>query len=284
MSEPVRTKANNEKRRGFDLTWILIIVAAAGLAILEIFPPEYSADPVMNGMISVIVTRAVGAALFIPLLIRSGFCVLGIGKMPAGPALAAFIPALIVCINNAPIIPLVNGSASVTAPAYYIVIYAIESLLIGLFEELAFRGVLYLSLLENRRNSTKQIFWTTVASSALFGCVHLFNLFVGGSPGAVLLQIGYSFLIGGMCSIVLLRTGCIWLCVLLHGIYDFGGYLVSTLGQGGIWYPLTVTVTAVIGVAAAVILVLDLLHIRPEDVAPLFPPVSEKDTDVGNEN
>lgn len=273
-----------EKYLSLDLTWVIFIAAAAVLAVLEIVPPEYSSDSVMNGMISVIVTRAVGAALFIPLLIRSGFRVLSIGKMPAGRAMAAFIPALAVCVNNAPVIPLVTGNASVTAPGSFVAVYALESLLIGLFEELAFRGVLYMSLLENRRNNTGQIFRTTVASSALFGCVHLFNLFVGGSPGSVLLQIGYSFLIGGMCSVVLLRTGCIWLCVLLHGIYDFGGYLVSTLGQGKIWYPLTVTVTAVLGVAVAVILTLDLLRIKPEDVAPLFPPASEKDTDVKSEN
>ena len=260
-----------EKRSAKGLTEILIIVAAAGLAILELFPPEYSSDRVMNGMISVIVTRGVGAAVFVPLLLRSGFRILGIGSAPAGKALAAFIPALAVSVNNAPIIALVTGNASVTSSGTYLAVYAVESLLIGLFEELAFRGVLYMSLLDSRRRDTRQIFLTTVVSSALFGCVHLFNLFAGGSPGSVLLQIGYSFLIGGMCSIVLLRTGCIWLCVLLHGIYDFGGYLVATLGQGKIWDPVTVTVTAVLGVAVGIILTVDLLRIRPEDIAPFFP-------------
>ena len=87
-----------------------------------------------------------------------------------------------------------------------------------------------------------------VLSGAVFSIVHLTNLFSGGSPGGVILQIGYSFLIGSMCAVVLLRTANIWACVLIHTVYDFGGLFVPNVAQGKIWDGATVTITAVLGV------------------------------------
>ena len=52
--------------------------------------------------------------------------------------------------------------------------------------------------------------------AALFGLWHLTNLLVGADVGATLLQVGYSFLIGGMLSAVLLKTGNIWTGVFRH--------------------------------------------------------------------
>jgi membrane protease YdiL (CAAX protease family) len=142
--------------------------------------------------------------------------------------------------------------------------------MIGLFEEFAFRGVLFPYILENRRKTSGSIFKATVISSAAFGAVHLFNLLSSGGVGGVLLQVGYSFLIGGMCAIVLLYTRCIWICVALHAIYDFCGFLIPTLGTGIIWDSITVTITAVLGVFALVFMVLWLKKITPEQVEEIY--------------
>ena len=87
-------------------------------------------------------------------------------------------------------------------------------------------------------------------TSAVFGGVHLFNLFMSSLP-SVLLQIGYSFLIGAMCSVVLLKTRNIWLCVLIHAVYDFGGKLIPTLVKGTLWDTPTVIVTTVLALVTA---------------------------------
>ena len=137
---------------------------------------------------------------------------------------------------------------------------------------MAFRGVFYLLILSTRRDSTKKIFFVTLASSAVFGAVHLFNLFAGAGVGATILQVGYSFLIGGMCSIALLVTGSIWAPILLHALYDFGGYLIPTLGEGIVWDAATVAVTAVLGTAVAVWMTVLLLHVTPQTAGRLFPP------------
>ena len=83
----------------------------------------------------------------------------------------------------------------------------------------------------------------------------------------MILQIGYSFLIGAMCSVVLLKTRNIWLCVLLHAVYDFSGTLVPTLGAGTWWDTPTVIFTVILAVATTVYLVwqfftLDLNRVR----------------------
>ncbi len=51
---------------------------------------------------------------------------------------------------------------------------------------------------------------------------------------------------------LLLLTGSLAACVLVHAIYDFGGYLVPRLGTGTIWTAPEVILTAVVGTAALV--------------------------------
>ena len=120
-------------------------------------------------------------------------------------------------------------------------------------------------LLEKRRDSRTRVFWTVVWTSAAFGLIHLVNLLEGAGIGPTVLQVGYSFLIGGMCAIVLLKTGNLIYCILLHGIYDFGGGLISRLGNGALWDTPTVILTAVLAVLVTVWLFWVLLRIDPAD-------------------
>lgn len=125
-------------------------------------------------------------------------------------------------------------------------------------------------LLEKKRSATKEIFWTTIAGSAIFGAVHLLNLLGGAGIGPTVMQVGYSFLIGGMCSVVLLKTRNVWLCALLHGIYDFCGFLLPTLGGGTWWDTPTIIITVILAVATAIYMIFALLRITPESLDPLF--------------
>lgn len=261
--------ADEKKKSGFDPLILLILAGAAIIAFLELKPPVYSSDAIINTLLKNTVTRAAGILVFIPLAIRCRYRLFGFGMKLK--ALLVSIPAFLVVINNLPIIGLATGNAYLTHTGRYIWLYALESFAIGLFEELAFRGVLFPAILEKQRSSTRRIFWATVISSALFGGVHLFNLFAGGSPGSVLLQVGYSFLIGGMCSVVLLKTKNIWICVALHTIFDFNGFLVPTLGDGIIWDAATVAVTAVLGVATLVHFLFVMKNVKPEDIQDIFP-------------
>lgn len=265
----------SEKKRRPDPLGAVFCVVVAALVWLEFFPPQLAADETVNSLLLGVITRALGGGLFIALTARLGWRIWG---LPVSlRVFAAVIPAFAVVINNFPIIGLARGAAYVTVPAWEVSLFALSCLLIGVFEEFAFRGVFYMLLLSTRRDSVKKIFWVTVASSAAFGAVHLFNLLAGAGIGPTLLQVGYSFLIGGMCSIVLIVTGSIWIPVILHALFDFGGYLIPTLGDGIVWDAATVAVTAVLGVAAAVYMTVLLLRVKPQSLDRLFPASSAVD-------
>ena len=238
-----------------------------------------SDDDFRPAMLNTLVMDALGSVVFVCMTVYMGYRVFGPLRKPWIKSLLFGLPALAVAINNAPLIGLATGNAYVTDPWGGVLLVVAYCFAIGMFEEFAFRGLFYLMILDGRRKSTGQIFWTTVLSCAVFGLVHLANLFAGAGVGATLLQVGYSFLIGGMCAIVLLRTGSIWYCVLLHTVYDLGGTILY-LGGGMRWDAVTVAVTAVLGVAVAVFMIISLLRTKPEDIAFLFP---EKQTSAVND-
>ena len=235
---------------------MVIFVALPILLWLEIAKPTLSEDPVLAPLISMTLTRGLGAAVFLALLLHEGFRVMTPLQKPFWRSVLFIIPPFLVVVNNMPILSLAWGDAYIihSAPAYW-VWFILECLAIGLFEELAFRGVIFLMLAEKRHSTRKGLFWSLILTSAVFGAVHLLNVLMGAGIGGVIMQIGYSFLIGAMCSVVLLKTRNIWLCVLLHAVYDFSGTLVPTLGGGTWWDTPTVIFTVILAVATTAYLV-----------------------------
>ena len=244
-----------------------VLLGIAAFGIVWYLDPVYSADEKTQLLIKSVVTRGLGSVIFMALTVFLGFRIL---HKPLRGWWMAFLPSLAVVVNNLPIIALADGSASVVRTDL-LPLFLLECLLIGLFEETAFRGTLFLAILEKRRGTTKEIFMTSLISSALFGLVHLANLLEGAGVGATLLQVGYSFLIGGMCTIVLLKTGNLLFCILLHAIFDVGGGLLYTVGSGEQWNMPTVAITAVLAVLVTVWMIYLLLGVRPEDTERFYP-------------
>ena len=249
----------------------VIFVAVPVLLWLEIGKPVLSEDAVLAPLINMTLTRGIGAVVFLALLLGEGYRVLNPLQKPFWKSLLFTLPPFLVVVNNMPILSMIWGDAYLVyrAPVYMIWFVA-ECLAIGLFEELAFRGVIFLMLAEKRHTTRKGLFWSLILTSAVFGAVHLVNVLMGAGIGPVILQIGYSFLIGAMCSVVLLKTRNIWLCVLLHAIYDFSGTLMPTLGDGTWWDTPTVIFTAVLAVATAVYLVWQFFRLDLKEVSRIY--------------
>ena len=252
MSNPTRRHWLSRKA-----CFAIILVAAPILLFFEFAKPAFTADTeVMNPMINMTITRGIGALVFLGLLLSEGYRILNPFEKPFWRSLLFAIPPFLVAVNNAPLYCLFFGDGRmIHGEPWYWVMFILECLAIGLFEEFAFRGVIFLMLAEKRHTTRKGLFVSLMLTSAIFGAVHLVNLATGADPGAVILQIGYSFLIGAMCSVVLLKTRNVWLCVLLHAVYDFGGKIIPTLFKGTMWDTPTVIVTAVLAVLTAAYLI-----------------------------
>lgn len=270
-------ESSDARREGYRppfpvwVCYALIALAVVALLWFELGKPTLSDDPLLQELMTMTLTRLIGALLFLCILIWRGYRVLAPFRKGFARALLFSLPALAVVINNAPILSMIRGDAYLvhTAPRYMLWFVA-ECVAIGLFEELAFRGVILLSVAEGRHKSRFDLFLCIILSSAVFGAVHMANLLSGAGFGAVLRQIGYSFLIGAMCSVVLYRTHNIWLCVILHAVYDFSGSLMPTLGAGHWWDTPTVVFTVLLAVAVAVFYVVALWRTDPNSLKRIF--------------
>ena len=241
-------------------------ISAALFLVLWLWDPVFSTDETVQLLFKSTLSRLAGSMVFAFVLGYLGYRVF---CRPRWGHWVAVLPALAVAVNNMPILGLAMGWVWVEQ-VEWVWLFALDSLMIGVFEELAFRGVLFPVLLETRRDSKKRIFQTAVVSSCLFGLIHLVNLLEGAGVGATVLQVGYSFLIGGMCTIVLLKTGNLIYSILLHGIYDFGGGLVPTLGGGDLWDVPTVVITVVLSLAVILWMLLLLWRVTPEDASKFY--------------
>ena len=154
--------------------------------------------------------------------------------------LLLIIPGFVIAINNFPFVALFSGDLVMNATSTTIIVTALTCIGTGFFE----------LLLKKRTQSRVQIFLAILLSSAVFGAIHLVNILFGASPGGVLLQIGYSALIGALCSMVLLLTGNIWLCVALHALYNFCGKIAVC------WTVPQMIFTAIVAVVVAVYFVI----------------------------
>ncbi len=212
-----------------------------------------------------LITTVIGSALFLLLIIYSSYSQvlkISIKDMPRHVAFA--LPCILVAVNNFPIIPFFSGKAYISGKGSEIFLYFLVCVGTGLFEELVFRGYILMILLEKKRAGINGVFWAVVGSSALFGLIHLVNIFSGADPFATLLQVGYSFLVGGMCAIVMLRTGSVWYSVLLHAVYNFAGGVIPRFGGGTIWDAPTVAITAILALSVAIYLVFALMNLDAE--------------------
>ena len=236
----------NKKR----LYKILLIVLLVLLLAVEAFNMYFAKDTTEYELIYGIATRAIGAAVCVLMMAYCSFTHL-FSSLGSIKSILLVSPCCLIAINNFPYIPFISGGATLDTRWHLVVLLALQCFLVGFFEEAAFRGCVFMLILERRHNTRKDIFWSIIISSLVFGAIHIVNLFVGAGIVPVVLQLGYSFLIGAMCSVVLLITKKLWLPIIIHSVFNFAGALVPTLGKGEIWDTPTVVLTVVVSVLVA---------------------------------
>ena len=106
-----------------------LAVGAALILLLgfEILGRVVRTDAVWFPMVQTILTRVIGALVFLPLIRRMGYPVTGGVKKPLSrSAVFVIAAAWIVALNNLPIVGLLSGNARVTAGAPLLLLFLLE--------------------------------------------------------------------------------------------------------------------------------------------------------------
>ena len=123
----------------------------------------------------------------------------------------------------------------VTESSLNIVLFVLHMFLVGIYEEVLFRGII--------QNAFHDYFGCETADSVrkgiimagvVFGATHLTNIFGGGEIVPVIIQAITVIPVGILFGTIYYRSNRnIWLCILLHAWNDFGALLRSGILSGG---------------------------------------------------
>ena len=118
----------------------------------------------------------------------------------------------------------------------HLLLFVLSMLMIGVAEEITFRGVIAPLLFRQYGKTTSGVWFCVIASGILFGCPHFINAIGGGSAFTGVLVQAVSAVGSGMVfTAMYYRTRTIWVPILLHAWIDFAGLIVSGIyGEGTI--------------------------------------------------
>lgn len=103
-----------------------------------------------------------------------------------------------------------------------IIIFTVMMLLVGIFEEVLFRGVILNSMINKWGYTKTGIIKSVILSSLIFGLCHLVNLL--WYPTIIIgtaTQVIYTFLNGILFASIYIRCKNIWSVIILHSVCDW---------------------------------------------------------------
>ena len=241
----------------------IIIVLCAITVILDFIKIEYVKDSLRNGLLSKLIQQACGSIAGILLLRRLNVRLFG---KPTN--WLYLIPCLIIAIDNFQFSAYFNGKIElVRTDGLDIFLFASYCLLVGLFEESIFRGIVFSVLAGAVPHNKKGFLLTFVTSSLIFGAAHLVNGFTW--------QVGYTILTGGLFAFCLIKTKNIFCCGFIHGLYNFCGLLCGTeenlgLGTGIVFDMGTIITMLVVSIVVGLFVVYKTLQYPEEERIDLY--------------
>ncbi len=102
----------------------------------------------------------------------------------------------------------------------------------GIGEETVCR-VIPICLVMRSRNRERLIVPVIVSTSIIFGLIHSANILAGANPVATVFQVVYAACLGFLFAVIYLKTGDIWISMLLHTAIDAVFFLGSEAQSGG---------------------------------------------------
>lgn len=127
---------------------------------------------------------------------------------------------------------LVNNPATEWKSTSEIVLGILMLIGVGFREEILYRGVITNAIARKYGNSKKGLWITVLTSGAMFGAMHLANVFHNVSFGGSLVQALSAFGTGLLFCAIYLRGGSIWAVALLHSLINAAGAADVLLANG----------------------------------------------------
>ena len=238
------------KKVFLPITIILIVLSITCFIVFEIVHVQILSDEIANKFLTGFFSRFALGLLFLWLLFSFGGkdCLVCNRKSLKG--LAWSLPCFMVAFVNYPYSAIANGTATIDREDL-MGLYILYIIGIAFLEELIFRGIIFVLAKDYFKNKRHAPLLITVVCAALFSLFHLTNLFSGADVGLTLLQCIYTFLIGAMLTVLMLKLNNIWLCFLIHALFDFGGLLIIHIGSGNAWDTTFWVLTIVSGLLCA---------------------------------
>ena len=125
------------------------------------------------------------------------------------------------------------GNPDVTWRPWYVILYfLITNICVGIRDECIYRATLQNIIAKKYTNSVKGIWITVIFSSLFFGLCHISNVFFGMEPLSVLTQVISAAFLGLLYGAIYLRSGNIWVLIVLHSVTDIVGLAGSNFLVG----------------------------------------------------
>ena len=118
-------------------------------------------------------------------------------------------------------------------PFHEIIFYVIAIFLVGLVEELVFRGVVLNVLLNTFSKTRKGITGAIVLGGVLFGLMHFINMASGVKFSSAIIQVISASLLGILFCTVYASTRNFWVVAIFHTVVDLGALLSTGLFDDG---------------------------------------------------
>ena len=240
------------KKWNLIITILLFILGVLCYIFFEAIPMTILSDATANRLLCGAISRFGLSLLFGWLLYQFGGYRYMTFDRRFPKALLWSLPCFMVALVNFPIVAIIYGTARIVRTDL-IGLYILYVLGVALLEELIFRGTLLIVVSDYFMRKKHGVIIVVLICSLVFSLFHLTNLLppANASIGYTLLQCLYTFLIGAMLMVTIIKTRNIWLCILIHALFDFGGLLIIQIGSGNPWDTAFWIFTIVSGVLAA---------------------------------
>lgn len=137
------------------------------------------------------------------------------GRFDRG-GLPAFYAVLILPAGLATLLMIsLIGDSTIPSPLRLVMVILSLNAMVGLSEEILFRGIIFGALRQKHRLIT-----AIIVSSLVFGLIHIVNLWAGQSGVMTSYQIINAMMLGGIFCAVVLHTNNLWPAILLHMVWN----------------------------------------------------------------